>query len=51
LTQVFKKSWYEGYQSQNWKNILQHDLFDEPLAELSYDWVISQKEQALLNGD
>lgn len=27
LTQTFKKSWYQGYQTQNWKNILEHDLF------------------------
>lgn len=26
-------------------------MFDEPIAELSYDWIISQQEQSLLNGD
>lgn len=51
FTHNLKKSWYHGYQSQNWKNILQHDLFDTPIESLSYDWVVSANEKAVLDDE
>lgn len=44
FTQKFKKSWYEGYQSQSWKHLLEHNHFTSELA--SYDWILSTFDRA-----
>ena len=43
ISQTFKKSWYEGYQANNWKVILEHDIFEE--EEQNYDWIVSDNER------
>ena len=44
FTQKFKKSWYEGYQGQTWKHILEHDHFSSEL--ISFDWILTDSERA-----
>lgn len=29
--------------------MLQHDIFDEPIADLSYEWIVSDNERAVLD--
>lgn len=44
FTQKFKKSWYQGYQGQTWKHLLEHNHFTSELS--SYDWVLSVSDRA-----
>ena len=51
LTQKFKKSWYVGYQAENWKTILSHEFFTESLTEMKYDWIVSKAEREQYSND
>lgn len=31
--------------------MLQHDLFDEPIENLSYDWIVSANEKSILDDE
>mmetsp|Transcript_2603 Transcript_2603/g.4029 ORF Transcript_2603/g.4029 Transcript_2603/m.4029 type:complete len:98 (-) Transcript_2603:549-842(-) len=35
----------------SWKNILQHEIFEEGCDSLTYDWIVPQQERDLLDSE